>query len=361
MEIIKITEALARVNDPHTGRSIIAVNMVQDLDIQGNNVNFTLVFPSLNMQHKQELIFACMQNIQNIYPQAEVNVHTTAKNAAAPEAENALPQIKNIIAVASGKGGVGKSTVASNLALGLVRLGAKVGLMDADLYGPSIPMMFGVQDVRPMIKDVYGKPRICPIEAHGIQLISLGNIVEADQAVVLRGPRLAGIIKQFINDTLWDELDFLIIDLPPGTGDVQLTLVQTVALTGVVMVTTPQDVAVIDAIKAMNMFTLPQVNVPILGVVENMAWFTPLELPDNQYFIFGKGGGTRLAKMANTVLLGQIPIVQGIREAGDLGKPIILHSEPITTKAFMNVAENVLRQIAVRNETLVATERVLVN
>lgn len=361
MEIIKITEALARVNDPHTGRSIIAVNMVQDLDIQGNNVNFTLVFPSLNMQHKQELIFACMQNIQNIYPQAEVNVHTTAKNAAAPEAENALPQIKNIIAVASGKGGVGKSTVSSNLALGLARLGAKVGLMDADLYGPSIPMMFGVQDVRPMIKDVYGKPRICPIEAHGIQLISLGNIVEADQAVVLRGPRLAGIIKQFINDTLWDELDFLIIDLPPGTGDVQLTLVQTVALTGVVMVTTPQDVAVIDAIKAMNMFTLPQVNVPILGVVENMAWFTPLELPDNQYFIFGQGGGTRLAKMANTVLLGQIPIVQGIREAGDMGKPIILHSEPITTRAFMNVAENVLRQIAVRNETLAATERVLVN
>jgi ATP-binding protein involved in chromosome partitioning len=230
--------------------------------------------------------------------------------------------------------------------------------MDADLYGPSIPMMFGVQNERPMIKDVYGQPKIVPLEAHGIQLISLGNIVEADQAVVLRGPRLAGIIKQFINDTLWDELDFLIIDLPPGTGDVQLTLVQTVGITGVVMVTTPQDVAVIDAIKAMNMFLLPQVNVPILGVVENMAWFTPEELPDNQYFIFGKGGGAKLAKLANTVLLGQIPIVQGIREAGDLGKPIVLHSEPITTRAFMNVAENVLRQIAVRNETLASTKKV---
>jgi ATP-binding protein involved in chromosome partitioning len=358
MEIIKITEALAKVNDPHTGRSIIAVNMVQNLDIEGNNVNFTLVFPSLNMQHKQALIFACMQNIQGIYPQAEVNVHTTAKNDAAAEPERALPQIKNIIAVASGKGGVGKSTVSSNLALSLSKLGAKVGLMDADLYGPSIPMMFGVQEVRPKIQDVYGQPKICPIEAHGIQLISLGNIVEPEQAVVLRGPRLAGIIKQFINDTLWDELDFLIIDLPPGTGDIQLTLVQTVGLTGAVMVTTPQDVAVIDAIKAMNMFRLPQVNVPILGVVENMAWFTPEELPDNQYFIFGQGGGKKLAKMAATVLLGQIPIVQGIREAGDFGKPVVLHNEPITSKAFMTVAENVLRQVAMRNENIAPTQRV---
>jgi ATP-binding protein involved in chromosome partitioning len=361
MEIVRITEALTRVNDPHTGRSIIAVNMVQDLDVQGNNVNFTLVFPSMNMQHKQELIFACMQNIQAIYPQAEVNVHTTAKNTNAPEVQSALPQIKNIIAVASGKGGVGKSTVSSNLALGLASLGAKVGLMDADLYGPSIPMMFGIQDARPKIQDVYGQPKIVPIQAHGIQLVSLGNIVEADQAVVLRGPRLAGIIKQFINDTLWDELDFLVIDLPPGTGDIQLTLVQTVGLTGVVMVTTPQDVAVIDAVKAMNMFRLPQINVPILGVVENMSWFTPEELPDNKYYLFGKGGGAKLAKLAETVLLGQIPIVQGIREAGDMGKPIILHSEPITTKAFITVAENVLRQVAVRNETFEATKRVVVS
>jgi ATP-binding protein involved in chromosome partitioning len=355
---IKILEALGKVNDPQTGRSVIAVNMVQDLEIEGNNINFKLVLPSLNMQHKQELIFACVENIQKVYPTAEVNIHTIAKNNAAPEEERSLPQIANIIAVASGKGGVGKSTVSSNLALGLAKLGAKVGLMDADLYGPSIPTMFGIQDKRPLVKDVYGQPKICPIEAHGIEVISLGNIVEPEQAVVLRGPRLAGIIKQFINDTLWSPLDFLIIDLPPGTGDIQLTLVQTVPLTGAVMVTTPQEVAVIDAVKAMNMFLLPQVNVPILGVVENMAWFTPAELPENKYYIFGEGGGKRLAKEAGTVLLGQVPIVQGIREAGDLGKPIVLHNEPITTRAFMEIAENVARQVAIRHESLPPTQKV---
>ncbi len=355
---IKILEALGKVADPQTGRSIIAINMVQDLDIEGVNVNFSLTLPSLNMPNKQELVFACVQNIQAVYPSAEVNVHTTARNSAAPEVERALPQITNIIAVASGKGGVGKSTVSSNLALGLAKLGAKVGLMDADLYGPSIPTMFGVQDKRPLVKDVYGQAKICPIEAHGIELISLGNIVEPEQAVVLRGPRLAGIIKQFLNDTLWSDLDFLVIDLPPGTGDIQLTLVQSVPLTGVVMVTTPQEVAVIDAVKAMNMFQLPQVNVPILGVVENMSWFTPAELPDNQYFIFGEGGGKRLAQMSNSVLLGQVPIVQGIREAGDYGKPIVLHNEPITTRAFMQIAENVVRQVAMRNENVAPTKKV---
>jgi ATP-binding protein involved in chromosome partitioning len=332
--------------------------MVQDLEVEGNIVNFNLLLPSLNMPNKQELIFACIQNIQAFYPSADVNVHTKAKNNDAPEVERALPQITNIIAVASGKGGVGKSTVSSNLALGLAKLGAKVGLMDADLYGPSVPTMFGVQDKRPLVKDVYGQAKICPIEAHGIELISLGNIVEPEQAVVLRGPRLAGIIKQFLNDTLWSPLDYLIIDLPPGTGDIQLTLVQSVPLTGVVMVTTPQEVAYIDAVKAMNMFQLPQVNVPILGVVENMSWFTPAELPDNKYFIFGEGGGKRLAQYSNSVLLGQVPIVQGIREAGDLGKPIVLHNEPITTRAFMAIAENVVRQVALRHEQLAPTKKV---
>jgi ATP-binding protein involved in chromosome partitioning len=355
---IKILEALGKVSDPQTGRSIIAVNMVQDLDIEGNSVNFNLLLPSLNMPNKQELIFACIQNIQAFYPSADVNVHTKAKNNDAPEVERALPQITNIIAVASGKGGVGKSTVSSNLALGLAKLGAKVGLMDADLYGPSVPTMFGIQDKRPLVKDVYGQAKICPIEAHGIEVISLGNIVEPEQAVVLRGPRLAGIIKQFLNDTLWSPLDYLIIDLPPGTGDIQLTLVQSVPLTGVVMVTTPQEVAYIDAVKAMNMFQLPQVNVPILGVVENMSWFTPAELPDNKYFIFGEGGGKRLAQYSNSVLLGQVPIVQGIREAGDLGKPIVLHNEPITTRAFMSIAENVVRQVALRHEQLAPTKKV---
>ena len=355
---LRILEALGKINDPQTGRSIIAVNMVQDMEIEGKSINFKLNLPSLNMPHKQELVFACVQNIQNIYPDADVNVHTTASNPEKSHEEKVLPQVTNIIAVASGKGGVGKSTVSSNLALGLAKLGARVGLMDADLYGPSIPTMFGVQDKKPLIKEVYGQPKICPIEALGIELISIGNIVEAEQAVVLRGPRLAGIIKQFLNETLWSPLDYLIIDLPPGTGDIQLTLVQSVPLTGVIMVTTPQEVALIDAIKAMNMFQLPQVNVPILGVVENMSWFTPKELPENKYHIFGEGGGKKLALQANTVLLGQVPLVQGIREAGDAGKPMVLQDDAITGDIFVHIAENVVRQVAIRNEQLAPTMKV---
>ena len=355
---IKILEALGKVNDPQTGRSVIAVNMVQDMEIEGNSINFKLNLPTLNMPHKQELVFACVQSIQSVYPEAEVNVHTTASNTTQTHEDKVLPQVTNIIAVASGKGGVGKSTVSSNLALGLAKLGAKVGLLDADLYGPSIPTMFGVQDKKPQVKDIFGQPKICPIEALGIELISIGNIVEPEQAVVLRGPRLAGIIKQFLNETLWSPLDYLVIDLPPGTGDIQLTLVQSVPLTGVIMVTTPQEVALIDAVKAMNMFQLPQVNVPILGVVENMSWFTPKELPDNKYFIFGEGGGKKLALQANTLLLGQVPLVQGIREAGDSGKPMVLQDDENTKQIFVKIAENVIRQVAIRNEQLAPTMKV---
>jgi ATP-binding protein involved in chromosome partitioning len=354
----KIVEALRTVNDPATGQDVIKRRMVEGLKIDGNNVNFTLVLPSLNTPNKTDLIFACIGAIKNVYPQAETNVHTISRNEDTTQPERPLPHIKNIIAVASGKGGVGKSTVASNLALGLQLLGAKVGLMDADIYGPSIPTMFGLQGQKPKIQDVYGQPKMMPLQAHGLQIISIGNLIEPEQAVVLRGPRLAGVIKQFFNDVLWDELDYLVVDLPPGTGDVQLTLVQTVPVTGVVMVTTPQEMAVIDAVKAMNMFFLPQIKVPILGVVENMAWFTPEELPDNKYYIFGQGGGKKLAKLGDTLLLGQIPIVMGIREAGDVGRPVILHNEPITKRAFMTVAENVARQVALRNEMIAPTQKV---
>jgi ATP-binding protein involved in chromosome partitioning len=354
----KVVDALRSVNDPSTGQDVIKRRMVEGLKIEGNNVNFTLVLPSLNTPNKTDLIFACIGAIKNVYPQAETNVHTISRNEDTTQPERPLPHIKNIIAVASGKGGVGKSTVASNLALGLQLLGAKVGLMDADIYGPSIPTMFGLQGQKPKIQDVYGQPKMMPLQAHGLQIISIGNLIEPEQAVVLRGPRLAGVIKQFFNDVLWSELDYLVVDLPPGTGDVQLTLVQTVPVTGVVMVTTPQEMAVIDAVKAMNMFFLPQIKVPILGVVENMAWFTPEELPDNKYYIFGQGGGKKLAKLGDTLLLGQIPIVMGIREAGDVGRPVILHNEPITKKAFMNVAENVARQVALRNEMIAPTQKV---
>jgi len=252
----KIVEALRRVIDPISGKDIIQARMVQDLKITDDNVGFTLVLPTLNSPHKGDLNFTCQRVIQDVYPNVNVDVHMKANTPQSQESTSPISQVKNIIAVASGKGGVGKSTVSVNLALGLKKLGAKVGLIDADLYGPSI----------------------------------IGFIIEPEQAVVLRGPRLGGIIKQFFNDTLWPALDFLIVDLPPGTGDIQLTLVQTVPVTGSVIVTTPQEVAVADAIKAMSMFQLPSVNVPILGVVENMSWFTPKELPNNKYHIFGEGG-----------------------------------------------------------------------
>ncbi|NJN32907.1 MAG: Mrp/NBP35 family ATP-binding protein [Saprospiraceae bacterium] len=356
----KVVEALRTVKDPATGQDIIRRKMIENLKIEDKNVNFTLVLPSLNAPNKTDLIFACIAAVKNVYPEAEVNVHSMVKTEGVDGAakERPLPHLKNIIAVGSGKGGVGKSTVSTNLAFGLMALGAKVGLLDADVYGPSIPTMLGLQGQKPLVQDVYGQMKMVPLNAYGLEVMSIGNIIEPEQAVVLRGPRLAAIIKQFFNDVLWSELDYLVVDLPPGTGDVQLSLVQTVPVTGAVIVTTPQEVAVVDAVKAMNMFLLPQVNVPILGVVENMAWFTPEELPDNKYYIFGEGGGKKLAKMAETLLLGQIPIVMGIREAGDLGKPIVLHNEPETKKAFMAIAQNVARQVALRNEMIAPTEKV---
>jgi ATP-binding protein involved in chromosome partitioning len=354
----QILAALRSVRDPQTGQDIVTANLVQDLVVEGQQVNFSLAIPSLQMAGKAELNFACIGAVVGAFPQANVNVHFVTRAPGSETNHSSVPHIKNIIAVASGKGGVGKSTVAVNLALGLRQLGAKVGLMDADIYGPSIPTMLGLVGQRPKMQDVTGKIKMVPLSAYGLPTISIGNIIEPEQAVVLRGPRLAAIIKQFFNDVLWEPLDFLVVDLPPGTGDVQLTLIQTVPVTGVVLVTTPQEVALADAIKAMNMFLLPQVGVPILGVVENMAWFTPAELPQNKYFIFGEGGGKKLAKAANTVLLGQVPLVQGIREGGDTGRPAVLHGDGPVAEAFLKVAENTLRQIAVRNEHLPPTQMV---
>jgi ATP-binding protein involved in chromosome partitioning len=356
MEQEQILQALRRVRDPQTGQDIVSVGMVQEITIDGQNINFKLAIPSLQMQGKAELNFACMEAIATVYPQASVNVHFVARTPESQENTSAVPHIKNIIAVGSGKGGVGKSTVAVNLALGLKQLGAKVGLMDADVYGPSIPTMLGLAGRRPKVQDVTGKPKMVPLEAYGMPTISIGNIIDPEQAVVLRGPRLAAVIKQFFNEVLWEPLDFLIVDLPPGTGDVQLTLVQTVPVTGVVLVTTPQEVALADAVKAMNMFMLPQINVPVLGVVENMSWFTPEELPNNKYYIFGQGGGRKLAHQSNSVLLGQVPLVQGIREGGDQGKPAVLLQDNLMAAAFMEVSKNVLRQVAVRNELMAPTQ-----
>lgn len=357
----KIVGALAKVMDPVSGESIITRNMVLDLVVDSQNINFTIELPSLNSPSKSELNFACISAVKAIYPSANVNVHMKGSAKLTQESPGAVPHVKNIIAIASGKGGVGKSTAAVNLALGLKKLGARVGLIDADLYGPSIPTMLGLQGQRPKIQEVYGQPKMIPLEAFGIPVMSIGFIIEPQQAVVLRGPRLAAIIKQFFNDCVWPSLDYLVVDLPPGTGDIQLTLVQTVPVTGTIIVTTPQEVATIDAVKAMNMFLLPSVNVPILGVIENMSWFTPKELPDNKYYIFGEGGGKKMAKLSNSVLLGQVPLVQGIRESGDEGKPAVLGENAEIAGAFMKIAENTLRQIAIRNEMLDPTKKVDVN
>ena len=363
MEKDKILQALRTVNDPQSGQDLVLKNMVQSVEVDGNSINITLDIPSLQTAQKAEMNFACTEAVLKAYPEANVNIHFMMQAASPTPPQGASDlKIKNVIAVASGKGGVGKSTVSVNLALGLQKLGARVGLMDADVYGPSIPTMLGLQGRRPPVRDTPGGAmKMEPLDAYGMPVISIGNIIDPEQAVVLRGPRLAGIIKQFINDVLWGDLDFLIVDLPPGTGDVQLTLVQTVPVTGVVLVTTPQEVAIADATKAMNMFRLPQIDVPILGVVENMSWFTPAELPDNKYFLFGEGGGKKMAQLSNSILLGQVPIVQSVREGGDTGVPIVLQNDQPVSKAFLKVAENTLRQVAVRNETMGPTQQVRVD
>lgn len=357
MEREIIIQLLQNIKDPLTGNDIVSAGLIEQLNIQENEVSITLALSSMNIQNKSALNFACISMIQEKFPSANVNVHVKSKLPESQQIENPLPNIKNIIAVGSGKGGVGKSTVAVNLALGLKSLGAKVGLLDADLYGPSIPTMLGLKGERPKVQDVYGQPKICPLEEYGMPVISIGFLVEPEQAVVLRGPRLAGILKQFFMDCLWPELDYLIVDLPPGTGDVQLTLVQTVPVTGVVLVTTPQEVALADAIKAMNMFMMPNVNVPILGVVENMSWFSPAELPENKYYIFGEGGGKKLAKEANTILLGQVPLVQSIRESGDKGLPAVLETNTISDN-YKELAKRTIEQVNYRNENLKPTHRI---
>jgi len=275
--------------------------------------------------------------------------NTTTKRS---DPRSVLPKVKNIIAVVSGKGGVGKSTVAANLALALSQGGAKVGLMDADIYGPSVPIMFGVRGERPMMIEIGDKGMIAPLERYGIKLISIGLLVDEKNAVVWRGPMASSAIRQFVTDVYWGELDYLVIDMPPGTGDIHLTLVQTVPVTGAVIVTTPQDVALADAKKAIAMFGQAQINVPIIGLVENMSYFTPAELPNNKYYIFGKEGGKRLADEYDIPLLGQIPIVQGIREGGDEGVPAMMGDDEISKKAFSEFAAHVVRSIAMRNANI---------
>lgn len=350
----KVLEALSNVQEPDLGKDLVTLNMVKDIEIEGNYVSFTVVLTTPACPMKDMIKNACVNAVKLLVnKEATVNVKFTANTTSKRNDNGAvLPKVKNIIAVVSGKGGVGKSTVAANLALALATGGAKVGLMDADIYGPSVPIMFGVRGERPMMMDMDGKGMIVPLEKFGIKLISIGLLVDEKNAVVWRGPMASSAIKQFVTDVYWDELDYLVVDMPPGTGDIHLTLMQTVPVTGAVIVTTPQDVALADAKKGIAMFGQAQLNVPIIGLVENMSYFTPAELPDNKYYIFGKDGGKRLADEYDLPFLGQIPLVQSIREGGDKGIPIMLSEDAITKKAFQDFASQVVRSVAMRNANM---------
>lgn len=350
----QVLKALGNVQEPDLGKDIVTLDMVKDIQIDGRKVRFTVVLTTPACPLKDMIHNACVNAIHLLVDkEAEVDVRFTANvTSNRLDSKQLLPKVRNIIAVVSGKGGVGKSTVAANLALALAKGGATVGLMDADIYGPSVPIMFGVRGERPLMSTIDGKNMIEPLERYGIRLMSIGLLVDEKQAVVWRGPMVSTAIRQFVTDVHWGELDYLVIDMPPGTGDIHLTLLQTVPVTGVVIVTTPQKVALADARKGIAMFGQAQLNVPVLGVVENMSWFTPAELPENRYYIFGKEGGRRLADEFDVPFLGQIPLVQDIREGGDQGVPAMMGDEPVARKAFVDFAGATVRSIAIRNAQL---------
>ncbi len=353
-----ILKALSNVQEPDLGKDLVTLNMVKDIAIDGKKVSFTVVLTTPACPLKDMIMNACINAVKILVDkEALVTVNFTSNTSSnRKDAKTILTGVRNIIAVVSGKGGVGKSTVASNLALAFAAGGAKVGLMDADIYGPSQHIMFGVRGDRPLMKEVDGKGMIVPIEKFGIKMMSIGLLVDEKQAVVWRGPMVSSAIRQFVSDVDWGELDYLVIDMPPGTGDIHLTIVQTVPVTGVIVVTTPQLVALADAKKGIAMFGQAQLKVPIIGLVENMSYFTPAELPDNKYFIFGKDGGKNLAEEFDIPFLGQIPIVQTIREGGDSGIPIMMSEDELTKKAFTDFAGNAARGIAMRNANLEPTE-----
>ncbi len=351
----QVLKALSYVEDPDLKKDLVTLNMIEDVLIEGNRVSFSVVLTTPACPLKSMIENACRNAILHfVSKDAELKINmtsrvTTPKNVG-------LPGVKNIIAVASGKGGVGKSTVAVNLALGLAKTGAKIGLIDADIYGPSIPIMFGLEGARPRSSEVNGKSRIEPIEKYGIKLLSIGFFTDPNQPVPWRGPMVSTAVKQLFNDADWGELDYLIVDLPPGTGDIHITLTQTFPVAGAVIVTTPQKVALADAKKGIGMFMMDAINVPLLGIVENMAYFTPAELPQNKYYIFGQGGGRKLSQDMNIPFLGEIPLVKSISDSGDAGEPVILQQNNPMAAAFFEMAERVAQQVAIQNAN--ATEAV---
>jgi ATP-binding protein involved in chromosome partitioning len=356
----QVLETLKTIIHPSAERDIVSLEMVQNLSLKKNRLQMDLVFTSAQDPLKSSLKRACEITLKDKFPSLEeitVSIQTPMKPITPVAEEKVLPLVKNIIAISSGKGGVGKSTVASNLALAFAGAGMKVGLIDADIFGPSIPRMLGLEDARPQVTKIEGKDKLIPVERYGIKVLSIGFFVEKEDATVWRGPMASNALKQLISDTEWGELDYLFVDLPPGTSDIHLTLVQTVSVTGAIIVSTPQPVALADVIKGINMFRNDTINVPVLGLIENMSWFTPEELPDNRYYIFGKNGCAELAQKMNVPLLGQIPLVQSVREGGDNGEPVVLRNSEVSN-IYKSIAESLRIQVIKRNTDMDPTQKV---
>ena len=368
----QVLDALRKVEHPEKKKNIVDLQMVNDIHIDGNEISFTLIFEKSNDPFIKSLRQACVKTVKeslgddakiegNIKVVARQKVEAKKMDTKQGQSQQdilSLPGVKNIIAVASGKGGVGKSMVASNLAVSLAQTGAKVALVDADIYGPSVPMMFDVVNEKPQATDVDGKTKVLPIEKYGIKLLSIGFFVDPDQALIWRGPMASNALKQLFTEAQWGEADYLILDLPPGTGDIHLTLVQSLAITGAVIVTTPQEMALADARKAVGMFRQEKIEVPVLGVIENMSYFSPEDAPDKKYYLFGKKGGEKLANETNIPMLGEIPVNEKIMQSGEAGKPQAMEWESLTGKAFKNIAQNLTEQVDIRNKTMDPTTAV---
>lgn len=349
MELTKdnVLKVLSNVMEPEKKKDIVALDMIQNLSIDNDKLVFTLYVLNPAMHSRKRMEDACRFAIERNFGkelEVDIDVKVLSKDEQSASQRKILPGVKNIIAVASGKGGVGKSTVAANLAAGLARDGFSVGLVDADIYGPSMPIMFDVENEKPRVKEINGKNYILPVENYGVKILSIGFFADTSQAIVWRGPMASKALNQMFSDVHWGELDYVIVDLPPGTGDIHLSLVQAVPLTGAIVVSTPQNIALADAKKAVSMFQMDVINVPVLGIVENMSYFTPDDLPDRKYYIFGREGARNLAADLKVPFLGELPLIQSIREAGDAGRPAIMQQSTPSEQAFRQIIRNFVNE-----------------
>ena len=364
MQITKnqVLKALSTITLPGEGADLVSAGAIKNVLIFGVEIVLEVEITNPTLQYKKKVEVECLKTLhQQVYEKADVKVNITVN---APEQKasrirgNEIPGVKNIIAIASGKGGVGKSTITANLAVALADKGFKVGLVDADIYGPSMPIMFDVVNAKPKGREVDGKKKILPVESYGVKLLSIGFFANTDQAVVWRGAMASKALNQMLWDTLWGELDYLLIDLPPGTGDIHLSLVQSIPVTAAVVVSTPQNIALADARKGVAMFQMDSIGVPVLGIVENMSYFSPAELPENKYYIFGENGAQQLANQLRLPLLAEIPLVQSVRESADVGRPAVMQGSTPVAIAFVELATNIVEELSKRNKDLAATKRV---